>query len=37
MPWAWWAFLGVEEFIAFTLGAFVLIRWFMPKASEQTQ
>jgi hypothetical protein len=37
MPWAWWVFLGVEEFIAFTLGAFVLIRWFMPKASEQTQ
>lgn len=37
MPWAWWVFLGVEEFVAFTLGAFVLIRWFMPKASEQTQ
>ena len=37
MPWAWWVFLGIEEFIAFTLGAFVLIRWFMTAASEQTQ
>ena len=37
MPWAWWVFLGVEEFIAFTLGAFVLLRWFMPKMSEQAQ
>lgn len=37
MPWTWWVFLGVEEFIGFTLGAFVLIRWFMPKASEQAQ
>lgn len=31
MPWGWWAFLGTTEFIAFTLGAFVLIRWFMPR------
>jgi hypothetical protein len=31
MPWNWWVFLGVEEFIGFTLGAFVLIRWFMPR------
>lgn len=30
MPWNWWVFLGVEEFIGFTVGAFVLIRWFMP-------
>jgi hypothetical protein len=33
MPWAWWVFLGVSEFIAFTLGAFVLIRWFMPRGA----
>ena len=31
MPWAWWVFLGVEEFVAFTLGAFILLRWFMPR------
>ena len=31
MPWSWWVFLGVEEFIAFGLGAFVLLRWFMPR------
>lgn len=37
MPWGWWVFLGIEEFIAFTLGAFVLIRWFIPKESEQPQ
>ena len=37
MPWAWWVFLGAQEFIAFTLGAFVLLRWFMPKVSEQAQ
>lgn len=37
MPWGWWVFLGVEEFVAFMLGAFVLIRWFMPKSSEQAQ
>ncbi len=30
MPWAWWIFLGVQEFVAFTGGAFVLVRWFMP-------
>jgi hypothetical protein len=33
MPWAWWVFLGVEEFIAFTVGAFVLVRFFMPRAA----
>lgn len=33
MPWNWWIFLGVEEFIAFTLGAAVMIRWFMPRAA----
>ena len=31
MPWAWWIFLGVEEFLAFAVGAFVMIKWFMPK------
>lgn len=33
MPWAWWVSLGVEEFIGFTVGAFVLIRFFMPPAA----
>ncbi len=36
MPWAWWVFLGVEEFIGFTLGAFVLIRWFVPREAATT-
>jgi hypothetical protein len=31
MPWGWWAYLAVESFIAFTLGAFVLLTFFMPK------
>jgi len=31
MPWAWWLFLGVQEFVAFGLGAFVLLRFFMPR------
>jgi len=31
LPWAWWVFLAAEEFIAFAAGAFILIRWFMPK------
>lgn len=33
MPWDWWVFLGVSEFIAFVLGAFVLLRWFSPPAA----
>jgi hypothetical protein len=33
MPWGWWAYLAVESFIAFTLGAFVLIKFFMPKSA----
>ncbi len=37
MPWAWWVFLGIQELVAFILGAFVLLRWFMPKPSEQAQ
>jgi hypothetical protein len=37
LPWAWWVFLGIQEFIAFTLGAFVLLRWFMPTPSQQAQ
>jgi hypothetical protein len=31
MPWAWWIYLGVECFIAFVAGGYVLLRWFMPK------
>jgi hypothetical protein len=31
MPWAWWVFLGTQEFVAFALGAFVLLRFFMPR------
>jgi hypothetical protein len=33
MPWAWWIFLGIQEFVAFAAGAFVLVRWFMPRAA----
>jgi len=31
MPWSWWVYLSVEELVAFGAGAFILIRWFMPK------
>ena len=31
LPWEWWIFLGVQEFVAFALGAFVLLRFFMPR------
>lgn len=31
MPWGWWAYLAVADFIAFTVGAFVLLR-FIPAA-----
>lgn len=31
LPWGWWVFLAVEEFVAFGAGAFILIRWFMPE------
>lgn len=31
LPWDWWIFLGVQEFVAFALGAFVLLRFFMPR------
>jgi hypothetical protein len=31
LPWDWWAFLGIQEFVAFALGAFVLLRFFMPR------
>ncbi len=37
MPWNWWTFLGVEEFVAFVAGAFVLIRWFMPVPAPATE
>lgn len=36
MPWGWWAYLAVEEFIAFALGAFVMIAFFMPKDQPVT-
>jgi hypothetical protein len=31
LPWDWWVFLGIQEFVAFALGAFVLLRFFMPR------
>lgn len=31
MPWAWWIYLGVECFIAFVVGGFVMLKYFMPK------
>lgn len=34
MPWAWWIYLGVECLIAFIVGGFVMLKWFMPKAIE---
>lgn len=33
LPWGWWIFLAIEEFLAFAVGAFVMIRWFMPADS----
>ncbi len=34
MPWNWWMYLAVEEFIAFTLGAVVMVRFFIPEKDE---
>jgi hypothetical protein len=34
MPWSWWIYLATEEFVAFALGAFVLLAFFMPKAAD---
>ena len=31
MPWAWWIYLGVECLIAFVVGGFVMLKWFMPR------
>ncbi|MBA3896801.1 MAG: hypothetical protein H0X36_06635 [Sphingomonadaceae bacterium] len=36
LPWGWWIYLAVADFLAFTAGAFVLIRWFMPPAAPRT-
>lgn len=36
LPWAWWTFLAVEEFIAFVAGAYVMLRWFMPPTAART-
>jgi hypothetical protein len=36
LPWTWWVFLAVEEFIAFVAGAYVLLRWFMPATTART-
>ncbi len=36
MPWRWWVFLGVEEFVAFVASAFVMLRWFMPATAPET-
>ena len=30
MPWAWWVYSAISEFVAFVAGGVVLIRWFMP-------
>lgn len=37
MPWAWWIYLAVECFIAFVVGGFVMLRWFMPTAASTAQ
>lgn len=31
MPWAWWIYLAVSTFVGFAAGAFILIRWFVPR------
>lgn len=36
MPVTWWVFLAVEEAIAFGLGVFVLVKWFMPEPVAPT-
>lgn len=36
MPWTWWVFLTIEEFVAFVAGAYVLLRWFMPATVART-
>lgn len=33
MPWGWWIYLGVECFIAFAVGGFVMLKWFMPQVT----
>jgi hypothetical protein len=36
LPWGWWVLLGIEEFVAFGAGAFILVRWFMPEPAGPT-
>jgi hypothetical protein len=33
LPWTYWLFLGVEEFIAYAVGAFVMLKWFGPRGA----
>lgn len=30
LPWGWWIFLAVQEYVAFAAGVIVMIRWFVP-------
>jgi hypothetical protein len=31
LPWDWWIYLAATDFLAFVVGAYVMIRWFMPR------
>ena len=30
LPWGWWTYLAVSDFLAFLAGGFILVRWFVP-------
>lgn len=32
LPWGWWIYLAVSDFLAFVAGGFILVRWFVPAA-----
>jgi hypothetical protein len=36
LPWDWWLYLAVTDFLAFSIGAYVMIRWFMPREAVPT-
>ena len=32
LPWTWWVYLAISDFVAFAAGGFILTRWFVPSA-----
>jgi hypothetical protein len=36
LPWDWWIYLAATDFLAFVAGAYVMIRWFMPREVAPT-